>query len=72
MPTTAETTTFTVQGMTCGHCASSVRDAIQPLDGVTGVAVSVRNGSVTVTTDGPVDRDAIDEAVRSAGYEVTP
>ena len=31
------TTTVTVQGMTCGHCVSSVQAEVSSIDGVTAV-----------------------------------
>lgn len=66
------TTTVAVEGMTCGHCALSVREAVEPLAGVTDVRVSVKSGTMTVTTEGPVDHDALAAAVTEAGYAVTP
>ncbi len=38
------TTTVTVTGMTCGHCASSVREEIGQIPGVTGVTVDLASG----------------------------
>ena len=64
-------TTVTIDGMTCGHCAATIRDAVSPLVGVTNVDVSVRSRAMTVRTDGPADLEAITTAVRDAGYEVT-
>ena len=68
----SETTTVAVQGMTCGHCAKSVREAVQPLPGISEVQVSVKTGTMTVTADGPIDHDALAAAVSDAGYAVTP
>lgn len=62
--------TLNVKGMTCNHCAMSVKEVVEPLTGVDGVAVSVQEGTMTVATVGPADRDAIANAVRGAGYEV--
>ncbi|MDH2430540.1 cation transporter [Sphaerisporangium sp. TRM90804] len=62
------TTTYTVKGMTCGHCVSSVTEEVGAVDGVTGVEVDLATGRVTVA--GPADGDAVAAAVREAGYEV--
>jgi copper chaperone CopZ len=62
------TTTWTVTGMTCGHCVASVTEEVQEIAGVTDVAVDLPSGLVTVTSDGPLDRVAVDAAVREAGY----
>lgn len=66
----SSTTTYTVQGMTCGHCVSSVSKDIGNLDGVTQVEVDLDTGKVDVTSDGVVDADAVRQAVEEAGYEV--
>ena len=60
------TTQFQVTGMTCGHCAMSVREEVQEVAGVTGVEVSHQSGQLTVTSDLPVDEAAVVAAVEEA------
>ncbi|MEN3267491.1 heavy-metal-associated domain-containing protein [Pseudonocardia sp.] len=62
--------TYTVTGMTCGHCVSSVTEEISEVDGVTDVAVDLPTGAVTVTSAQPVDDADIRTAVEEAGYRV--
>ncbi|MBG0823302.1 heavy-metal-associated domain-containing protein [Planomonospora sp. ID91781] len=64
------TTIYTVAGMTCGHCVSSVTEEVGAVPGVTGVDVDLATGRVSVDSDGPVDDAAIVAAVAEAGYEV--
>ncbi|MFF4778275.1 heavy-metal-associated domain-containing protein [Microtetraspora fusca] len=64
------TTTYTVKGMTCGHCVSSVKEEVGEVTGVTGVEVDLATGLLTVDSDGPLDAAAITAAVEEAGYEV--
>ena len=64
------TATFTVVGMTCGHCVNSVTEEVSSVEGVTGVDVHLPTGALTVTSDAPVDEDAVRAAVEEAGYEV--
>ncbi|WP_327010548.1 copper ion binding protein [Dactylosporangium sp. NBC_01737] len=64
------TTTYTVTGMTCGHCVNSVSSEIGKLSGVSNVQVDLTTGAVTVTSDQPLDDDAVRAAVDEAGYEV--
>jgi copper chaperone len=64
------TTTYTVTGMTCGHCVNAVSTEIGALPGVTGVDVDLTNGAVTVTSDQPLDPGAVRAAVDEAGYEL--
>ena len=64
----SETTTYTVTGMTCGHCAASVTEEISELEGVDSVDVVVETGAVTVTSSAPLDPAAVQAAVEEAGY----
>ncbi|OLT05744.1 cation-transporting ATPase [Pseudonocardia sp. CNS-004] len=62
--------TYTVTGMTCGHCVASVTEEISEIDGVTDVAVDLPTGAVTVTSSTPVDSTAVRAAVEEAGYQL--
>jgi copper chaperone len=62
------TETYTVTGMTCGHCAASVTEEISELEGVETVDVVVETGAVTVTSTAPLDASAVRAAVEEAGY----
>ncbi|MFF4773362.1 heavy-metal-associated domain-containing protein [Microtetraspora fusca] len=62
--------TYTVTGMTCGHCVGTVTSEIGKVAGVTGVEVELATGKVTVTSDGPLDEALVRDAVEEAGYEV--
>jgi copper chaperone CopZ len=62
--------TFTVPGMTCGHCEAAVKGEVTKVSGVAGVAVDLGTKIVTVTGDG-IDRAAVVAAIDEAGYEVT-
>ena len=64
------TSTYTVTGMTCGHCVAAVTEEVSKLDGVTKVAVDLASGQVSVESDGPLDDVAVAAAVDEAGYEV--
>jgi len=62
------TSTYTVSGMTCGHCVSAVSGEIGALPGVTAVEVDLATGLVTVTSGQPLDVAAVRAAVDEAGY----
>ncbi|MEU7895321.1 cation transporter [Nonomuraea sp. NPDC049152] len=64
------TATYTVKGMTCGHCVSSVKEEVGEVAGVTGVEVDLTSGLLTVESADPVDKGRIVAAVEAAGYEV--
>ncbi|GEN86234.1 MULTISPECIES: copper chaperone CopZ [Oceanobacillus] len=63
--------TIQVQGMSCGHCVSSVEGAVGGLDGVDTVNVHLQEGKVDVSFDeGKVKLDEITEAIEDQGYDV--
>jgi len=66
---TADGKVYSVSGMTCGHCVSSVSGEIGKVGGVTGVAVDLPTGAVTVSGAGFTDEE-IRAAVEQAGYQL--
>ncbi len=61
--------TYTVNGMTCGHCALSVREEVSEVAGVDQVEVDLDSRRLTVGGTG-FSEDDIRAAVASAGYEL--
>lgn len=72
---TAEVTTkVLVEGMTCGHCVSSVTEELSVLDEVEQVSVDLNVGgvsAVTIHSKTPLHLDAVRTAVSEAGYAVS-
>jgi copper chaperone CopZ len=66
----SETTTYTVTGMTCGHCVASVTEEVQGIPGVENVDVVLETGAVTITSAEPIDAAAVRSAVEEAGYQL--
>ena len=67
---TTDTQTFTVTGMTCGHCVASVTEEIGEIPGVESVDVVLDSGAVTVTSSQPLEQQAVRAAVEEAGYQL--
>ena len=63
------TLTFTVPGMTCGHCEAAVKGEVGKVTGVAGVDVDLGTKLVTVA-GADLDRAAIVAAIDEAGFEV--
>jgi len=62
-------TILTIEGMSCQHCVMSVKKALESINGVSSVDVSI--GNAKVTFDGSkTNRDEIAKAVVDAGYKV--
>lgn len=67
----AETTsTFDVEGMTCGGCEAGVKLKVKKLDGVTSVEASYDEGTAVVTYDPEkVTPGQIIAAIEELGYD---
>lgn len=57
-----------VQGMSCGGCVKRVKDALQPITGVSHVEVDLASGHVSVGGDFPQGSDTLVLALTAAGY----
>lgn len=65
------TETFKVTGMTCNGCTSKVARALNAINGVHDVVVTLSNGEVAVRYDEHVTApDKLKSAVKGAGYSV--
>ena len=58
-----------ITGMSCGHCVSHVKSALEGVEGVSQADVSLENHEAKVTlSDQVVDADLI-AVVEAAGYQ---
>lgn len=67
------TTTYLVNGMTCGHCVAAVTEELSTLEGVREVVVELApegSSAVQVTSDEPLVDEQVRDAVDEAGYEL--
>ena len=63
-------TTYTVPGISCGHCKSAIESEVGALDGIESVVVDIDTKQVAVV--GSASDDAIRAAIVEAGYEADP
>jgi len=61
---------WTVTGMTCGHCVASVTEEVSAVPGASDVTVDLASGRLEVLSDEPLDDAAVRAAVEEAGYQV--
>ena len=66
--TTEAASTYSVPGVSCGHCVAAISGELERVPGVEGVDVDI--ATKTVTVRGPVSRDAVVAAIDEAGYDV--
>jgi copper chaperone CopZ len=65
------TATYSVPGISCGHCESAITEEVAPIEGVESVVVDLAAKTVTVTAEDPAALDAqVRAAIDEAGYEV--
>jgi copper chaperone len=63
--------TLTVAGMTCQHCVQTVKGALEKINGVQAVTVTLEKGRVEIAFDPSKTRiERFREAIQDAGYEV--
>lgn len=61
--------TFSVDGMTCQHCVNRVMEAVNSIDGASGV-VHLKKGTVDISMERPIDDEVFVTAIENAGYTV--
>lgn len=59
---------ISVEGMSCEHCAASVKSALEQLDGVKSAKVDLKKKSATVKLTDEVADDVLKSAVTEAGF----
>jgi copper chaperone len=60
-----------VEGITCGGCEKSIRNALLEKDGVSEVAANHETGIVAIDfDDNKIQQDALKQAIEEAGFDV--
>ncbi len=60
--------TYSVPGISCGHCKAAIEGELAPLEGVESALVDI--DAKTVTVIGEITEVDVRAAVDEAGYEV--
>lgn len=64
------TKTMIVEGMSCGHCTGRVQKALEAVEGVASVEMSLEEKSARIVLNKEVPEEELKNAVTEAGYEV--
>jgi copper chaperone CopZ len=64
-----QTLTYSVPGISCGHCRTAITAEVSDVAGVSAVDVDLAGKVVTVTGAG-VDDAAVRDAIDEAGYDI--
>lgn len=62
--------TLVIDGMMCAHCTGRVQKALEAVQGVTEVQMSLEDKTAQVEVQDNVTAEALTDAVAAAGYEV--
>lgn len=58
-----------IEGMSCEHCVAHVKEALEGIEGVENVVVSLDENLATVETE--VSDEILKEVIEEEGYDVT-
>ncbi len=64
------TKTIIIEGMSCGHCTARVQKALEALEGITAVTMSLEQKSAEITLDQEISNQLLTQTITDAGYEV--
>ena len=62
-------TTYSVPGVSCGHCRTAITSEVSKIAGVSAIDVDLERKVVTVTGAG-FNEAAIRDAIDEAGYDI--
>lgn len=57
-----------VNGMSCSHCESSIKNSLLSLEGINEVNVNINNKTVEVTYEG-ISLEIIKDTIEDQGYD---
>lgn len=59
-----------IEGMKCEHCKTNVEKALNAIDGVGKVTVSLENNNAIIESEKEINNEKIKEVIEEAGYKV--
>ena len=62
---------LTIEGMSCNHCVSTVKEALSKADNVKKVKVRLRKKEAMVESDQELNAEPLIKAVEEAGYHAS-
>ena len=59
--------TVSIKGMSCPHCVASVKKALESIEGISNVEVSLEKNEASY--DGNVNTDIVTEVITKIGFD---
>ncbi len=63
-----EKKTFSIPGISCGHCVNAIKSELTELEGVTNVEGDIEGKSVAVEWDAPASEESIKNKLSEINY----
>ena len=62
--------TLSIEGMSCGHCTSRVEKALNELEGIKVISVSVEDKNAVIELKENITDKVLKEAIEDIGFDV--
>lgn len=59
-----------INGMSCGHCSSRVKNTLEEVDGISGVTVDLGTKIATFEMTKDLSNDVLENLIADIGFEV--
>ena len=63
--------TYHIGGMSCGGCATTVKNKLSAANGVTSVQVDLANKQAEITSSSAVKTDILQDALKNTHYTIS-
>ena len=63
--------TYNITGMTCGGCASTVKNKLSTVSGVTSVKIDLAKKEAEITSSEAIDTKALQTALSRSGFTLS-
>ena len=58
-----------INGMSCEHCSSSVKESLLKINGITNVTVDLKNKNAIIDSDLEINSNEIKDSIEDIGFE---
>ncbi len=58
-----------IGGMKCENCAKKITSLLEKIPGIEKAVASVKDGKIDIVSSLPVVKDAVEKAVKEAGFD---
>ncbi len=63
-------TNYKIEGLTCGACVKLASNRIKKIAGVQEVDIDIKSGTLSITSDGELSVESLNESLADTEYKV--